>query len=650
MSARFYEFGRFRIDALNHVLLRDGETLPLKPKVFDTLVVLVENRERVLDKDELMKRLWPDTIVEEANLTQNIYLLRKVLGEETDGEQYIETMPKRGYRFVATVNEVVEGSADLISERHVRARVLIEEEHGAKSFSEIPNRKEQPSITTLPNVRWKKNWRSAVMLALVAVVLLGTSLTIMLPRLRSRPQLVNGRLSIRSIAVLPFKALSSDPSDDYLGLGMADTLITRLSSINQIDVRQTSAVRKFTAPDQDAAAVGRELKVDAVLESSLQRKNDQIRVTLRLVSTTDGSTVWADQVDEQGTDSFAVQDRVAEKVARALLPQVSVNDRNLLTKHYTQNPEAHNLYMKGRFQWYASATNPARKKKAIEFFQQALEKDPDFALAYCALADAYVDLAADVPPLEVMPKAKEAALNAMRIDYNVADSHRSLGNVKAYYEWDWTGAEEEFKRAIDLSPNSMDAHQNYGLFLSAIGRATEGIAEAKRSQELGGPSSGVLFALAGAREFDQLQEESREAIKTDPGNPYLHLWSALVHEVRGMKEEAIAELEQANRLSSGSTIMKAQLGYAYAAAGKKDQAQAVLSELKALADQRYVSSYDIALVYLGLGDKNQTFAWLEKAYQERARRLWALKVNPSWDKVRSDPRFADLLRRINLAL
>jgi len=652
MSARFYEFGPFRVDTVNHVLLRNGETIPLKPKVFDTLLVLVENRTRVLDKDELMSRLWPDTVVEESNLTQNVYLLRKVLGEEPEADAYIETMPKRGYRFVASVNEVDPASTNLIVEEHSRSRLFIEHEDDADVALKFAAEAEQSiQAKALTAGRWEKQaswWKLGAII--LGVCILGLGLTIALSYFwtKSKSTATARATSIRSIAVLPFKPLGTDPSDDYLGLGMADTLITRLSRMNQIVVRPTSAVRKFTSPNQDLMAAGRELKVDAVLETTMQRDSDRIKVNLRLVRVSDGSSLWSGKVDERVDDVFAVQDRVSEKVARALLPQLSGNDTNLLAKHYTQNREAHDLYMRGIFQWYTSATDPAKKQQAIKFFNQAIEKDPDFALAYAALANTYMDLSGDAPPTETMPKAKEAALKALQIDDTLADSHRSLGIVKAYYDWDWAGAEKEFKRAIELDPNSLEAHRAYSLYLTATGRSVEALAETKRIEGLGDLASavGLLFALAGAREYDQLIAEGR---KMEPNDPYVHFWTSAAYGQKGMHEEAITEAQKAASLSRGSTIMKAQLGYTFAVAGRRDEAENILSELKALAAQRYVSPYDIALIYVGLGDKEQAFAWLEKAYQEHARRLWALNVNPSWDKLRSDPRFADLLRRIGLS-
>ncbi len=610
MSARFYEFGPFRMDTVNHV------------------------RTRVLDKDELMSRLWPDTVVEESNLTQNVYLLRKVLGEEPEADAYIETMPKRGYRFVASVNEVDPASTNLIVEEHSRSRLFIEHEDDADVALKFAAEAEQSiQAKALTAGRWEKQaswWKLGAII--LGVCILGLGLTIALSYFwtKSKSTATARATSIRSIAVLPFKPLGTDPSDDYLGLGMADTLITRLSRMNQIVVRPTSAVRKFTSPNQDLMAAGRELKVDAVLETTMQRDSDRIKVNLRLVRVSDGSSLWSGKVDERVDDVFAVQDRVSEKVARALLPQLSGNDTNLLAKHYTQNREAHDLYMRGIFQWYTSATDPAKKQQAIKFFNQAIEKDPDFALAYAALANTYMDLSGDAPPTETMPKAKEAALKALQIDDTLADSHRSLGIVKAYYDWDWAGAEKEFKRAIELDPNSLEAHRAYSLYLTATGRSVEALAE----------------ALAGAREYDQLIAEGR---KMEPNDPYVHFWTSAAYGQKGMHEEAITEAQKAASLSRGSTIMKAQLGYTFAVAGRRDEAENILSELKALAAQRYVSPYDIALIYVGLGNKEQAFAWLEKAYQERARRLWALKVNPSWDMLRSDPRFADLLRRIGLS-
>lgn len=487
-----------------------------------------------------------------------------------------------------------------------------------------------------------------VLAVVTVVVVLSITSNLWISRPPRQPE--TSAAPVKSIAVLPFKSLSSDASDDYLGLGMADTLITRLSSMNQIVVRQTSSVRKFASPDQDPVAAGRELKVDVVLETSMQRVGDRIRVNLRLVRVSDGSSLWTGKVDERVDDVFAVQDRVSEQVAQVLVPQLSGEEKKLLAKHYTENSEAILLYMKGRYVWLRSAADVVKKRTAEDLFKRAIEKDPNFALAYAKLAINYVDLAADVPPAEAMPKAREAALKALAIDDTLAEAHAALGQVKAYYDWQWADAEGEFKKAIEIGPNSTDVLLEYAIYLSSIGRYDDAIAEAKRRQAFGELTlAPMLSSLAGARRFDELIEECQKAFEIEPNFTYGHLWIGVAYVQRGMNDEAIAELQKAVTLSGGSTLMKAQLGYAYGVAGRRGEAEKILSELKALAGQRYVSPYDIALIYAGLGDKEQAFASLEKAYQEHARRLWALKVNPSWDKLRSDPRFADLLRRIGLA-
>jgi len=631
MSTRFYQFGPFQIDKLNHVLLRDGETLPLKPKVFDTLLLLVENRERVVDKDELLSRLWPDTVVEESNLSQNVYLLRKVLGEEPRGETYIATMPKRGYRFVANVRELESDLPELRSgERATDKRAARDEEEKGNVDSFL----------------WGITTRQKVLTAGLTASVLIAAISYVLISKKSAPTTTS---TIKTIAVLPFKPLSSDAGDEYLGLAVADALITRLSNVRQIIVRPTSAVRKYARPEQDVLAAGREQRVDFVLEGSTQKSGDKIRVTLRLFRVQDGSPVWAFKSDEQSTNLLAMQDSISEQVAQALIPTLTGEEKNLLAKHYTNNPEAHELYMRARYLWSTGAGDVGKNQKAIEFFTRAIGKDPKFALAYSGLADTYMVLAADTAPREAMPRAKDAAVKALALDDTLPEAHVSLGRVRAYYEWDWLGAEEEFKRAIALNPNSADAHREYGFYLTSVGRNGEAIAETKKGRELGDPFSfGVLFALAGARQYDQVIEEGLNTIKLEPNSPYVHFWVGVAYDEKGMHEQAITELQKAISLSRGATIMQAQLGHAYGVAGKKAEAEKVLSELRKLAGQRYVSPYDIAMIYTGLGNKEEAFVWLEKAYDERARRLWALKVNPTWDSLRADPRFGDLLRRIGL--
>src|ERR1041384_7223425 len=373
MSARFYEFGPFRIDKVNHVLMRDGETLPLKPKVFDTLLLLVENQGRVLDKDELLTRLWPDTVVVESNLSQNVYLLRKTLDDELGGEVYIETMPKRGYRFVARVNEVEDSGADSLSnesspppsviveaDQHGFARLhVVEAEHATEEKAAEAGRREKQT-----------SWWKLGTLAVTAFLLVSGMVLASYVWIKNKSKSVESRAPTKSIAVLPFKSLGTDPSDDYLGLAIADTLITRLSNVREIKVRPTSAVRKYARPDLDVLAAGKEQNVDFVLEGSTQRSGHTIRVTLRLVNVQEGSPVWSFKGDEQSSNLLAMQDSISEQIARALIPTLTGEQRNLLAKHYTENAEAHELYMRGRYLWSTGAAALEQKRKEIEFFNR----------------------------------------------------------------------------------------------------------------------------------------------------------------------------------------------------------------------------------------------------------------------------------------
>ena len=500
MNTRFYEFGPFRVDTLNHVLLRDGGTLPLKPKVFDTLLVLIENRGRVLDKDELISRLWPDTIVEEANLAQNTYLLRKALGEESQGEAYIETMPKRGYRFVASVCELEAESPAPVLAEHKQTQVIVEEEQ------------EQSSRAKAVSGFWA---RTALRQRIVVVAMAAMALTTaIIYFLISKESKTTAAPTIKSIAVLPFKPLELDGSDEGLGFGMADTLITRLSNIKQFVVRPTSAVRKYTSPNQDPVLAGRELKVDAVLEASIQRVGDRIRVTLRLVKVSDGSSLGAGKFDEQANDLLAVQDRVAEQVAQALIPRMTGEEQKLVAKRYTENAEAYRLYILGRY--HRNKLDVEGWKKAIEYFNRAIEQDPHYALG---LADCYLSGVADalLPKPEAIPKAKQATMMALQLDDTLSEAHVSAGRIKAYYDWDWAGAEREFNRAIELDPNSANARGEYGGYLATVGRGNEAVAEAQRARELDPLSLpvnfGVAWTLISARRYDEAIVDEVEAFR-----------------------------------------------------------------------------------------------------------------------------------------
>lgn len=440
----------------------------------------------------------------------------------------------------------------------------------------------------------------------------------------------------------------AESRDELLEMGMADTLITRLSNIRQVIVRPMSAVRKYTELEQDAVAVGREQRVDAILEGRIQRSGDKVRVTVRLVKVADEAMLWAGQFDEKFTDIFAVQDSISERVAAALALKLTGEEQKRLTKRYTDNTVAYQLYLKGRYNW--NKTTEEGLKKAIDFFNQAIEKDPSYALAYAGLADAYtsLDWYGVLSTKEANPRAKAAAIKALEIDETLAEAHASLAAVRQY-EWDWAGAEREYQRAIGLNPNYAVAHQWYGVYLAYMGRMDEGIAEMTRAQELDPLSLainaqlGFLFYLA--RRYDQAIEQCQRTLEMEPSYEEARIYLAWIYVQKGMYEEAIAQYQ---KLKGDIPDVLAMLGAAYAVSGQRGKARDVLAKLKEISQRRYVPPVFVAAIYTGLGDKDQAFAWLEKAYEDRDESFVGLKVLPLFDLLRSDQRFADLLRRMGL--
>ena len=594
---RVYEFGPFRLDSGTRRLLRDGQPVALTAKAFDALLALVENYGRLVEKDELMRQLWPDTIVEEANLTQTIFILRKVLGESPGEQNYIATIPRRGYQLVAPVREA-------------------------------PLRDGAAAVRSSP----------------LAAVEIGTT------SMRSE-----AALPMRSLAVLPFTSLAPGGFDEYLGLGLADALITRLGNIRRIVVRSTSAVRRYVGVLPDAVAAARELRVDAVVEGSVQRAGERIRFSVQLISVQNASPIWGDRFDEKFTDIFSLEDSISQRIAGALSATLTAEEKGRLTKRYTEDPVAYESYLKGRFHW--NRRTETDLKKAIAHFERAVERDPNFALAYSGLADCYTLLGSAgydaETPHEALGKARGAAMKALEIDEDLAEAQTSLGLVRFRMDWDWVGAESAFRRAIELSPGYASAHHFLSLLLSALGRADAAMASIRRARELD-PLSLIIGTAVGrvhhfARQYDPAIEACRNTLEMDPAFAGAHLDLGLALLQKSMFSEAIGELGQALTLSAGRSIALAVLGYAYALAGDRVAGQQMLDQLHDRARRYEGSSLHIAYVHTGLGNVDRAFEWLEKSYQERAGLLVFLKVEPIFDPLRSDPRFAGLLRRLQLS-
>jgi TolB-like protein/Flp pilus assembly protein TadD len=456
--------------------------------------------------------------------------------------------------------------------------------------------------------------------------------------------------SVKTIAVLPFKPLGQSEDDQLLGLGMADALITRLGNVGPVVVRPTSAVRKYTSLDQDPAAVGRELKVESVLEGSVQRAGDRVRVTVQLVGVQGGAPLWSGKFDEQFTDIFAVQDAISEHVAEALTLQLTGEERGRLNKRYTENTEAYVLYLKGRYYWNKRTREGTTK--SLEFYDRAISLDPNFALAYAGLADSYYGLSDQyLPPQEVMPKARAAAQKALEIDNDLAEAHVSLGVVLMYYDWDWAGAEKEFTQAVRLNPRYALAHHHYKSFLMRMGRQEEAAREAALAHELD-PTSLVIAANLGlpyyyGRDYDKALDYFRAASDMDPNFYFAHLFQGWAYEQKGQFAEAVQEFETCRRLDD-SPIIIGSLAHAYAVSGRRAEARALLSELQRTESGRFVDPYYLAVVYAGLGEREQAFEQLDRAYRARDETLTWLKIDPRLDPLRADPRFADLLQSLRL--
>ncbi len=457
---------------------------------------------------------------------------------------------------------------------------------------------------------------------------------------------------VHTLAVLPFRTFT-EGAGDYLGLGLTDALITQLGNTRQIVVRPTSAVRKYAEACTDSVTAGSELGVDAVLEGSIQRAGERLRVTVQMVSVRGGAQMWADKFEVEKTDIFAVQDSIAEQVARALALKLSGRERKLLTKRYTENVEAYQKYLKGRYFWNKRSVEGF--KKSIEYFEQTIEIDPTYALAFAGLADCYNLL----PHWGVLsskacyPRAKAAATRALEIDDELAEGHASLGYARLYYDWDWPGAKESLLRAIELKPNYGSARQWHAGGLAALGQFDEALVEMTLALELDplslsiSENMGVLLYLA--RRYEQAIAQMRSTLEVAPQLAIVHCDIGYCYEQLGKRAESIKEFEKAAEIACGNTRILSGLGQAYAVAGERDKALRIIEELHQLSAQEYVSPYSFALIYIGLGEKDEAFAWLDKAYEQRYPGLVFLGVDPEMDSLRSDSRFQNLLNRVGLA-
>jgi len=459
--------------------------------------------------------------------------------------------------------------------------------------------------------------------------------------------------SEKSVAIFPFKPVSSQNRDEVLENGMADTLIAKLSTIAEIIIPSLSSAQKYNEQEHDVVAAGRLLRVRSVLEGTLQRVADRIRVTARLIDVRDGHSLWSDTFDEKFTDVFAVEDAIAQKVASALALRLNAEDRQRLTKRYTDNTDAYQLYLKGRFYWNKYTEEGWRK--SIEFFKQATEKDPNYALAYAGIADSYSLLGevGIVSPKEIFPQARLYAEKALKLDDKLAEAHLSLGIVKLFYDWDPPAAEPELARARELNPSDPQVHHFYGHYLEFVGQLPEAASEIKRGVDLD-PTNLIVNAEYGwtfyiRRRYDEAIAQYRKTLELDPNFVLGSVWIAQALEQKQMYAEALAELDRARKIDNWSWIV-AEIGCVNAFLGKRDEARKIIAELTERATHEYIDETLIVYIFTALGDKDQAFAWMEKGFQSRAGNLPWMIMEPKFDPLRSDPRFGQFVRQIGLGV
>ena len=593
-SSPTIRFGSFEVDLQSGELRKKGLRIKLQEQPFQILAMLLQHPGEVVTREDLRNRLWPaDTFVDfDQGLNRAINKIREALGDDAETPRYVETLPKRGYRFIAPVGE---------AGNNLNGVQVVQPAPGSGS-AEVASDVSPQQVERKPHEAEASKPRRAAALAVVVIGVVLAAAAIYLAVWRGR--------GIDSVAVLPFTNHSADPSIGSLSDAMTERLIVNLSQLPRLRVISFSSVGRYRNRQVDPQTAGRELGVRAVLVGRLTQRPGSMNITMELVDVRDNSRLWGGEYEGRPADFLALQEEVSREISANLQLRLSGEEQKRV--------EAYQLYLKGRSAWNKRTAEGVYE--GIRYLQQAIDTDPKHALAYAALADSYSILAyyGALSPKQAFPKAKEAAQKALEINGKLAEAHTSLAYVRHRYEWDWAGAEEEFRRAIALNPGYAPAHQWYSSFLAAMGRTDEAIAEAKLTRKL------------------------------DPLSPILNSHLGWVLYLAHQQDQAIAELQEAAVLSGNSPLTKAELAYAYAVSGKKAAAQRVLEELNERAKREYISPYFIATIYTGLGKKNEAFEWLQKAYDDRADGLVYLAVEPKFDSLHADARFHDLLRRMNL--
>jgi DNA-binding winged helix-turn-helix (wHTH) protein/tetratricopeptide (TPR) repeat protein/TolB-like protein len=651
-AKQFFEFGPYRLDPAERVLSRDDEPISLPPKLFDTLCVLVERSGHLVEKDEMLKLVWPDAFVEEGSLTRAVSRLRQVLGPHDRDVSYIETVPKIGYRFVANVRTVREVATDLILEEHVGSRISIEDSAAsaallrtfaaATEVSAMPVPASAALEVAEPRRRAGRRsvlWRAAGALSLVLAL-------VVVSRWTGRRSRTEGSPVTHSVAVLPFRLIGPSLSNGEAGLEVADELSSRLGSLSRVMVRPSLAAS--IDPRRDPLRAGRELKADWVLDGTIREEPHRDLYSVKLLDAKDGRRIWSKDFVAPPRDSLTAANTIAIGMADAIAPEISVRDRESLEEPHAERLDAYQLAMKGRLFMYRGDNKSTME--AGEFFQLAIEKDPHYSLAYSGLALCYANLfdGLVINFAEAAPDARANALKAVELDGTSAEAHLALGTVRAFFDWDWDAAEREFRRSQELRPNYPSVHFARGYLASKLGRFDEALREMRLARDLD-PVSPAIPTFIGetlrrSGQSDQAIEELQRALSMSPGDGAPHYILGMIYEGRGMHETAIAEflrcLDAFGVKDTAAAVRKANEGGGPMAAYRAWLARS--------ETDRDIKAVLIAQIYEVLGQSDRALDALEFGVAERAPWIYSIGSEPTLAKLRSEPRFQELLRKMRI--
>jgi len=650
LTAKIIRFGPYQLDACAGQLTKRGHRIRLQDQPFRILTLLLEREGELVTREELRKTLWSEeTFVDfDHSLNAAVMRLREALGDSSENPRYIETVPKRGYRFI--------GNAEILPTRNGAAleaeAALADPGDNSHAASQVTGVTQIITSTSGRAPRW-----AAIRQGILYTALFLTSAALVFLIIERHQNKVNASRNndaqIKSVVVLPLENLSGDKNQEYFADGMTDDLIANLAKIRALRVIPRSTAMAYKGTHKPLPQIATELNVDAVVEGTVLRADNRVRITAELVQVATDRPVWAETYTGQIGDVLSLQNQVSSAIADEIRIKLTPEEKEKLTETPAVNPEVYENYLKGKYYWNKRSDDSL--PKAISYYESATRIDPNYALAFAGLADCYGIIGAtifgELPSREASAKAKTAALRALQLDPSLAEAETSLATTKFNYDWDWMAAEDGFKRAINMNPNYATAYQRYSLYLSAVGRAQESLARVEKARELDPLSTSINFSVGWryymARQYDHAIEQLQTTLNLDPTYdvPYIILGQA--YEQKGDYVHAIAALRKGAEMSHYSPAMTAPLAHAYAVAGNKAAAEKLLAQVLGVARKQYVSPYYLAIIYEGLGRNEEAMDYLEKGFDDHSNGMVFLKVEPQLDALRINPRFIELQRKMN---